>query len=271
MDNSAYHRNEQTERNSFKSRAQMEVEEFSDRMATDILSIFDPLNEPSSFTYGDAGDETDVLPKPSSDHQRVVEYQLNGHTSPEQDLLGEDGVLEANNGREDMMPHSVQRSSPDATRSSQDDGRGEQTWSGDTLEQWGTPQETEHPGELKTTQEEGRIAATLAPEPERPESHDPKEDEPPQLVKDLRFHPNPTVRTFAVDEASGTEENGEGGNGYLRNVTGSIMGHANLVKKHLEFFAQLPEKQRLSPRVRRLMEVGPCKCRIDWGLNGVHE
>ena len=248
-----------------KADPQMDVEEFSDRMANDILSTFDPLNETYSFTNGDAGDETGVLPKPSSDHQRVAEYQLDVHTSPEQGLLGEEEVPEASGGHEDMKPHSEWRSSPDATRSAEGDDQEEQTWPSCITEQGATAWDTDQLIKLEAAQEEERVAATLAPELERPASPDPNEGKPSQPTKDLRFQPEHSVRTFVVEEAPGTDENGEAGNGYLRNVTGSIMGHANLVRKNLEFFSKLPEKQRLSPRVRRLMEVGrrPCNLSVE--------
>lgn len=243
----------------------MEPSKFSDRMATDILSAFVPLNEPPfTFTNGvtEEEEEEGVPPAPpSSDHQRAVKRQLNGHIATEQDLRDKKGIANASDGGKDVMVHSAQSSSLDAMRSTEEGSQAGQTWSRDSLEVCPAPQDCEQPSDLEVAHdhEEGRIVTTLAPKPDRPKSAEQNKVKPKEHTKALQFHPLHSVRSYEQEEPSPTAVNGKGDDRCIRNDRGSVMGHANLVKKHLDFFAKLPEKQRLSPRVRRLMEVGPCR------------
>lgn len=249
----------------------MELSEYSDRMATDILSAFDPFNK-SSYSYANGiteEEEESVLttPPPPSDRQRAVHPQLNGHVAAEQDLLGEGEDPSTSDGGKGVELHTAQKSSVDAMRS---DGGVGGTWSRDSLEQCPAPLNREQTSEPEAARcrDEGRIASVVAPEPERTKSAETKEAKAEEQTKAPRFRPQPFVRSYERQEPSPKEVNGDRGDrGNIRSERGSVIGHANLVKKHLDFFMKLPEKQRLSPRVRRLMEVGLCYCRANVGGN----
>lgn len=240
----------------------MELSEFSDRMATDILSAFDPFNKPSySYANGITEEEEESVlttPPPSSDPQRAVHPRLNGHVAAEQGLLGEGEDPSTSDGGKGVELHIAQKSSVDAMRSAEDGDAGG-TWSRDSLERCPAPLDYKHTSEPEAAllHDEGRIASVVAPELERTGSAETKEAKAEEQTKALRFRSQHFVRSYERHEPK--EVNGDRGDrGNIRNERGSVIGHANLVKKHLDFFMKLPEKQRLSPRVRRLMEVGLC-------------
>ena len=239
----------------------MELSEFSDRMATDILSAFDPFNK-TSYSYANGiteEEEESVLTTTTpSDPQRAVHPQVNGHVAAEQDLLGEGKDPSTSDGGKGAELHTAQKGSVDAMRS---DGHTVGTCSRDSLEQCPAPLNCEQTSEPEAARchDEGRIASVVASEPERTEFAETKEAKAEEQAKALRFRTQHFVRSYERQEPSPKEVTGDKGDrGNIRSERGSVIGHANLVKKHLDFFMKLPEKQRLSPRVRRLMEVGLC-------------
>lgn len=234
----------------------MELSKFSDRMATEILSVFDPLNGPSySFTNGISEEEEDsVLPAaPPSDRQLAVHHQLNGHIATEQDLVAKEGVPGPSDGGKGAMLQGTQTSSSEAVRSTEEGSQAVQTRSRDSLEECPAPRNCEQTGEPEVVgdREAEKIVTLVAPQAESPESAE-RNEEAKEKTKALQFRPHPSDRSYKPKEPSN-----------ILSDRGSVIGHANLVKRHLEFFSKLPEKQRLSPRVRRLIEVGLCWCRVD--------